>query len=226
MILGAGSVTDLAARLAAILYDQNSPAAAEYDRRRDHLKNFWRNQNGAIAEVSFFLIYCGLLLTIGLVWVTLAYLNARDKEYEERLVGALNFLDGTIETSRDLAADLYAPSIKPRPEPGHWVLSGIMVDRNSVAGQLRYRRNPSPFSAILEIICFDYVDPACWRLEKLVVDGQAVNISEPVSSNDTGTLEGGPRGSPVEFSAPEEPSTPISADTAATQSITVSSPLV
>ena len=135
---------DLAARLAAILYNQNSPATAEYDQRRDNLKNFWRNQNGAIAEVSFFLICCGLLLTIGLVWGTLAYLNARDKEYEERLVGALNFLEGAIETSRDLDAGIYAPSIKSRPEPGHWALSGIMVDRNSGA------RTPAKRSFVTE----------------------------------------------------------------------------
>ncbi len=172
-----------------------------------------------------FSIYCGLLLTIGLVWVTLAYLNARDKEYEERLIGALNFLDGTIETSRDLDADLYAPSIKPRPEPGHWVLSGIMVFRDSVAGQLRYRRDPSPFSAILESICFDYVDPNCWRLERLAVDGQAVTLSEPVSSIHTSTLEGGSKGNAIEISVPNEPSTPIAAETAATQTMTASLPL-
>ncbi len=215
---------DLAARLAAILYNQNSPATAEYDQRRDNLKNFWRNQNGAIAEVSIFLICCGLLLTIGLVWVTLVYLNARDKEYEERLVGALSFLEGAIETSRDLDAGIYAPSIKSRPEPGHWALSGIMVDRNSVAGGLRYRRDPSPFLAILENVCFDYVDPTCWRLEKLVVDGQAVNISELVSSVHTGTLEGGSKENAIANSRPKEPLTPSLAETAATQSMTVSPP--
>jgi hypothetical protein len=225
LILGPRSVRDLAARLAAILYNQNSPATAEYDQRRDNLKNFWRNQNGAIAEVSFFLICCGLMLAMGLVWVTLDYLNARDKEYVERFVGTLKFLDATIKTSRDFDAHLYAPSIKPRPEPGHWVLSGFMVTRDSVAGRPRIRTDHVPYSAILESICLDYIDQACWRLEKLSVDGRVVNISEPVSSDVASTLEGGPRGSVVELSAPEEQSTPTAAETAATQSITASPPL-
>ncbi len=164
------------------------------------------------------------MLTIGLVWITLAYLDDREKDHEERIVGALNFLDGTIEASRDLDADLYAPSIKPRPEPGHWVLSGIMVIRDGEAGQPRDRRALPPFSAILESICLDHFDPTCWRLEKLVVDGQAVNISEPVSSNHTSTLEDGSGENAIEISVPKEPSTRSPAEFAATQSITAAAP--
>jgi len=175
--------------------------------------------------VKGFLIFCGLMLTIGLVWITLAYLDDREKDHEERNVGALNFLDGTIEASRDLDADLYAPSIKPRPEPGHWVLSGIMATRDSVAGRPRYRAGRGPFSAILESICHDYIDPTCWRLEKLVVDGQAVNIPEPVSSNHASTLAGGSRESAIEISVPKEPSTRSPAEFAAIQSITASPPI-
>lgn len=166
-----------------------------------------------------FLIFCGLMLTIGLVWVTLAHLDDRDKDYEERLIGALKFLDGTIETYRDFDADLYALSIEPRSEPDHWVISGIMVTRDSVAGRPRYKTGRGPFSAILESICLDYVDPTCWRLEKLAVDGQAVNISELVSSNHPSTLEGGSRGNAIEISVPQEPLTPTLAEIAATQSV-------
>ncbi len=61
-----------------------------------------------------FSIFCGLVLTIGLVWATLVHLDDRDEDYEARFIGALNFLDGTIEASRDFDAELYAPSIKPR----------------------------------------------------------------------------------------------------------------
>ena len=165
------------------------------------------------------------MLTIGLVWVTLAHLDDRDKDYEERLIGALTFLDRTIETPRDFDADLYAPSIEPRTEPGHWVLSGIMITRDSVAGRPRYRTSRGPFSVILESTCPDYVDPTCWRLEKLVVDGQVVNISELVSSNPTSTPEGGSKGNGIEISALNEPSTPTLAETAATQSMTASPPL-
>ncbi len=167
-------------------------------------------------------LFCGLMLTIGLMWVALGYLDARDKEYVQRLIGALNFLDGKIETSRELDADLYAPSIEPRSEPGHWVLSGIMITRDSVAGRPRYRTSRGPFSAILESICLDYVDPTCWRLEKLAVDGEAVNISKPVSSNHTSTLEGGSRENAIANSIPKEPSTPTLAETAATQAMVAS----
>ncbi len=165
------------------------------------------------------------MLTIGLVWVTLVHLDDRDKDYEERLIGALKFLDGTIETSRDFDADLYALSIEPRSEPDHLVISGTMVTRDSVAGRSRYRTGRGPFSAILESICLDYVDPTCWRLEKLAVDGQAVNISELVSSNHPSTLEGGSRGNAIEISVPKEPLTPTLAETAATQSVMAIPPL-
>jgi hypothetical protein len=171
------------------------------------------------------LIFLGLVLTIGLVLVTLAHLNDRDRNYQERLIGALKFLDGSIETSRAFEADVYAPLIEPRSEPGHWVLSGIMVTRDSVAGRPRYRTGHGPFSAILESICLDYVDPTCWRLEKLAVDGQAVNILELVASNYPSTLEGGSRGNAIEISVPKEPLSPTPAETAATPSMTASPPL-
>ncbi len=96
-----------------------------------------------------------------------------------------------------------------------------MVTRDSVG-----RTGRAPFSAILESICADYVDPTCWRLGELAVDGQAGNISELVSSNQTSTLEGGSRGNGIEISAPKEPSTPTLAEAAATQSMTASPSLV
>ena len=191
---------------------------------RGHRQTNWYHAPSVYLTLKTGLL-CGLLLTIGLVWAAQAYLDARDKEYVQRLVGALNFLDGTIETSRDFGADLYVPSIKPRSEPGHWVLSGIMATRDSVAGRPRYRTGRGPFSAILKSICLDYIDPTCWRLEKLVVDGQAVNIPEPVSSNRASTLEGGSIESAIEISVPKEPSTRSPAEFAAIQSITASPPI-
>jgi hypothetical protein len=170
------------------------------------------------------LIFCGLMLAIGLAWITLVYLDNRQKNYEERVVGALKFLDGAIDTLREFDADLYAPSIKSRPEPNRWVLSGIMVIRGGEAKQSRDRRGPPRFSAILESICLDHADPTCWRLEELVVDGKAVNTSQPVSPNTTSTLEGGPIESATEISGPKEPSTRSPADLAAPQSITAAAP--
>ena len=110
---------------------------------RGHQQTNWYHAPSVYLTLKTGLL-CGLLITIGLVWAAQAYLDARDKEYVQRLVGALNFLDGTIETSRDFGADLYVPSIEPRSEPGHWVLSGIMATRDSVAGRPRYRTGRGP----------------------------------------------------------------------------------
>jgi hypothetical protein len=59
-------------------------------------------------------IFCGLMLTIGLVWVTLSHLNDREKVYEARITGALKFLDGVVATSREYDVSLYAPKILSR----------------------------------------------------------------------------------------------------------------
>ncbi|MGR3344204.1 MAG: peptidoglycan-binding domain-containing protein [Paracoccaceae bacterium] len=119
-----------------------------------------------------FSIFCGLALLIGLVWAALPYLNGRDKAYEERLVGALNHVEGALEASRDFRVDLYAPSIERRSKRGHWILSGIMLTRDSAG-----RTDREAFSADLESACAVFVDPTCWRIEKLVVGGRTVNIS-------------------------------------------------
>ena len=95
-----------------------------------------------------------------------------------------------------------------------------MVTRDSVAGRPRYRTELGPFSANLESICLDYASPTCWRLEKLVVDGQAVNTSELVNSNHPGRLDGGSRENATENSLPKKHLAPLLAETAATQLIT------
>ncbi len=147
-----------------------------------------------------FLIFCSLMLLIGLVWVSLSHLDDRDSEYEERLVGAVKFLEGEIEISQGLGSDVYAPSIEPGSSPNHWVLSGIVVTRKSVGA-----RGRAPFSATLESTCLDYVDSTCWRLGRLAVDGQAITISAHVSSNQTSMPDGGSGGTAKEFSVFEEP---------------------
>ncbi len=179
---------------------------------------------GVVGKGKGSLIFCGLMLAIGLAWIAVVYLEDRQKDYEERVVGALKFLGESIDTLHDLDADLYAPSIKSRPEPNRWVISGIMVIREGKAELSRDRRDLPRFSAILESICLDHGDPACWRLQELVIDGQAVNTSQPVSPNSTSTPEGGPIESAMEASEPKEPSTLGPADLAAPQSITAAAP--
>ncbi len=164
------------------------------------------------------LIFCSLMLAIGIVWITLAYLDSREKDYKERIVGALEFLDGVLD------AHLYAPAIKPRPESGHWILSGIIVTRDSGTGRRRIGTGPAPFSAILESICPDTADPTCWRLETLAVDGQVVSIPGPANSEQANTVEGGSEKSAIEVSGPKEPSTRIPPEFAAAPFVTTARP--
>lgn len=115
-----------------------------------------------------FLVFCGIVLTFGLVWVALSYLDARDREYERRFVGALNFTEDTIEAMRDLHAGIYEPSIAPGPNPDYWVVSGIMVSKDNLGGTTR-----APFSAVLENVCVESFDSSCWRMVELAFVGQA-----------------------------------------------------
>ncbi len=163
-----------------------------------------------------FLIFCSSMLMIALVWAALPYLDSRDSEYEERLVGAVKFLEGAVEAFQDVSADVYDPSIEPGSSPNHWVLSGIVVTRESVAEARR-----TSFSAILESTCVDYVDPTCWRLAEFAVADRAVNILVRETANGTST-PGSPSGGATKESSefdeavvlpfPEAPSTaPVAA---------------
>jgi len=128
------------------------------------------------------------MLLIALVWAALPHLDHRDREYEKRLTGALEYLEGAVEASQDVSADVYDPSIEPSSNPNHWVLSGIMVTRESVAETRR-----TSFSAILESTCVDYGDPTCWRLAEFAVADRAVNILVRETANGTST-PGSPSG--------------------------------
>jgi len=165
------------------------------------------------------------VLTAGLVSVAVAHLDGRNKDYEAKLIGALKFLDGTIETSRQFAADVYVPSIQLQSKPRQWILSGLMVIRDSVPGRPRYSEGVKPFSAIMESICPVYSDPACWRLETLAVDNRVINTLELVRSDPTIALKNGTKGSGIKVSPPEAPSMPDRAKTAVTLTMTTSSPV-
>ena len=111
-----------------------------------------------------FLLFCSLALAIGLVWITLSYLNDREKLHEERLVGALNFTEEKIESELNRNADLYQPVIGPLAKANHWRLSGIVVSADSLSSS-----NHDPFTAVLENLCPDFAKSSCWRVEELVV---------------------------------------------------------
>ncbi len=97
------------------------------------------------------------------------YLNARDREYEQRFIGALSFTEDTIEAERGLHTGIYEPSISPGPNPDYWVVSGIMVSRDSLGGTTRQH-----FSAVLENVCAKSFDLSCWRMVELAIDNPAV----------------------------------------------------
>ena len=165
------------------------------------------------------------MLAIGLAWITLNYLDGRQRDYEERVVGALKFLDATIDAFPDLDADLYAPSIKPQPEPNRWVISGILVIRDGEAEQARLGKHRRPVSASLESVCLNHGDPACWQLEELEVDGSAIITSEPASSDHVSTAESDSVERAMGVSAPKEPSTRTPPEFPATPFVTAARPL-
>lgn len=162
------------------------------------------------------------MLTVSLGWAALPHLNGRESE---RLEGALNFLDGSIDESREFAADLYAPSIRLRPGSDLWALSGAMITRDSVAGRPRYRTGHGSFLAVLESLCADYGDPACWRLVTLSVDAQALSGPRPAPSFDTNGLAAGPIENAVDALADDLAALPASGATATASATLASAPL-
>jgi hypothetical protein len=116
-----------------------------------------------------FLIFCGVILTLGFIWLAQPYLNARDREYEQRFIGALNFTEDTVEAERGLHRGIYEPSIAPGPNPDYWVVSGIMVSGDNWGGTTR-----EPISAVLENVCAKSFDLSCWRMVEFAIDSPAV----------------------------------------------------
>ncbi len=124
-----------------------------------------------------FLVFCGVFAVIGLVGVALPYLDDRDKEFERRFVGALNFTDRTIEATLNLHAGLYEPSFARGSKPGHWAVSGLLVSKDKLGGTAR-----KTFRAVVESLCSDSADLSCWRMVDLTIDGQAVETVSAVGS--------------------------------------------
>lgn len=118
-----------------------------------------------------FFRFIGLVVFLGVAWVTIPMLVGRDKEPEKRLIGALNFLQDTIQHSRSVPFDLDvfdSPSIKQEPEPNVWSISATLAIPDSV-GIVIYR----PYTAVVENVCQAYDERRCWRLVQLTI-GDAV----------------------------------------------------
>ena len=104
-----------------------------------------------------FLVFCLVLLTIVLIGIALPYLDSRDQDYEQRLVGALNFTERAIEAALGGPADIYEPMIAPGSKPGQWALSGTLVFKDELGGKAR-----APFAVSLQSLCSDPGISACW----------------------------------------------------------------
>ena len=165
------------------------------------------------------------MLAIGLAWLTLAYLDHRNEDYERRLIGALDFLDRALEAAGGSGAAFYGPSIEPHSQPGHWLVSGLIVPDDSAAEYLRLKRGRGSFSALLASTCRDYVNPTCWRLERLSVDGGMVDLSNVARSEPSKTHKDGTGATAAVASLRKEPLMPA-IDGATIAQATVHVPLV
>ena len=139
-----------------------------------------------------FLTFCGLALSIGVVWAVLSYLEERSQQHEDRLVGALAFVEAIIEASQGPSTELYSPSIEPHAKPNFWALSGIAARQDSTGG-----KGHLPYSAVLESTCLPYGNPDCWRIESLTIDHGPIEID---TGNDGGSLQAS---DPIDSRSPE-----------------------
>ncbi len=105
---------------------------------------------------------------IALAWVTLSYLEDRDREQEQRFIGALNFTEELIKTALGPHTDIYESSIAPGSKSGYWAFSGIVISKDNLGSTSR-----APFVAVLESVCSESADPSCWRMDDLAIDGRA-----------------------------------------------------
>ena len=148
-----------------------------------------------------FFVFCGIFVTIGLVGLALPYLHDRDRAFERRFVGALDFTDQAIEATLNLHASLYDPSFVSGSKPGQWAVSGLLVSKDGLGGEAR-----RPFRAVVESVCADFADPSCWHLVHLTVDGQAIEAALAVGATPKPAAEAGTSGAGARFAAHENDS--------------------
>lgn len=126
-----------------------------------------------------FLIFCGLTALVVAVAFALPYLDSRDKAYEARLVGALNFVESAVEASRPISVEIYDPEIAPLAASNTWRLSGVMVSHDSVGKMER-----ASVAAVLQSRCEDAGNPECWQIKEFTLGGKVVNIAMPATTGE------------------------------------------
>lgn len=113
-----------------------------------------------------FFILIGIGVVIGLsTWVS-ATMNAYERSYEQKLVGALNAVEAKIDESVDPVSNirLHSPTITYDETNRLWALTGIAVLSGAV-GQATY----AEFRADIRPLCGPSWAPECWRIETLIV---------------------------------------------------------
>ncbi len=126
-----------------------------------------------------FFRFVGLVVFLGIAWVAIPMLVGRDKESEQRLVGALNFVQDAIKYSHPAPFDLDvfdSPSIERESEPNVWSISATLAITDGTGTVIH-----EPYTAVVENVCQAYAERECWRLIQLT-------IGDIVLGNQTGSL--------------------------------------
>ena len=118
-----------------------------------------------------FFRFVALVVFLGIAWVAIALLVGRDKESEQRLVGALSFVQETIQRSYYESFDLdvyHSPSIERGSQPNVWSISATLAIPDSTGTAIHEQ-----YTAVVENLCQAYAEHRCWRLVQLTI-GDAV----------------------------------------------------
>lgn len=95
-----------------------------------------------------------------------------DEDYEARLVGAILFVEGALEEgSSGSHHRLYEPTLKALKGENSWKLEARIRSTDEF-NQERF----GDLTATLATLCRPYSMKACWRLDDLMIDGQAAQL--------------------------------------------------
>ena len=123
--------------------------------------------------------FTALVVFLGVAWVAIPMLVGRDKEPEKRLVGALNFVQNTVQYSRSVPFDVDVfdtPTIERESQPDVWSINATLTIPVRTGTVIR-----EPYTAVVENLCQPYKERKCWRLIQLT-------IGDAVLGNQTGSI--------------------------------------
>lgn len=114
-------------------------------------------------------VFVGLMIAILGAGYGFFVIDRSQEKYEARFVGALRYVEQTIEDALIGTGDVqfFAPSMEPEAQPDTWRVTGVVALTAAVAGAEHQR-----YSATLTKLCDAYADPACWHLDSLTIGGR------------------------------------------------------